>query len=74
MFAIILEWIRKVWAKIMNQTDVKSALHLDIAISSAMAEKLLLWTAMYENTSPWLKENEVFSGNKKSYQYLHVNY
>lgn len=63
MFAVIREWIRKVWLRLMNQSDVKSALQVDVAISSIMAEKLQLWTDMYENNASWLKKDEVFSLN-----------
>jgi len=54
MFAKILQWIREVWSKMINQTSVKSALRVDVAITPLMAEALQKWSLMYINQSPWL--------------------
>jgi A118 family predicted phage portal protein len=54
MFQKILQWIREVFSKMINHSSVKSALHVDIAISQPMAEALQLWSSMYENKAPWI--------------------
>lgn len=54
MFAKILQWIREVWSKMINQNNVKTALHVDVAISQPMATALQNWSLMYVNQSPWL--------------------
>jgi A118 family predicted phage portal protein len=56
MFQKILQWIREVFNKMINHSSVKSALHVDIAISSEMATALQKWSAMYANQAPWLSE------------------
>jgi A118 family predicted phage portal protein len=38
----------------INQTSVKQALNVDIAISPQMAEALQQWAQMYENKAEWL--------------------
>lgn len=57
MFQRILAWIREVINKMIQRTDVKSALKIDVAISAPMAEKLQLWSQMYANESPWLNKD-----------------
>ena len=54
MFQRILTWIREVWSKMINQNNVKTALHVDVAISQPMATALQKWSLMYVNQSPWL--------------------
>jgi A118 family predicted phage portal protein len=56
MFQKILQWIREVFNKMINHSSVKSALHVDIAVSQPMAEALQLWSSMYENKAPWLSK------------------
>lgn len=41
----------------VNQSSVKQALKVDIAISPPMAEALHLWSQMYANQAPWLSED-----------------
>jgi len=57
MFAKILQWIREVLSKMINPTNVKSALKVDVAISPLMAEALQLWSIMYINQAPWLNND-----------------
>jgi len=54
MFQRILQWIREVWSKMINQSNVKSALRVDVAITPLMAEALQKWSLIYVNQSPWL--------------------
>jgi A118 family predicted phage portal protein len=54
MFQRILDFIREVIKKMFTQSTVKTALKVDVAVSSVMAEALQLWSAMYENKAPWL--------------------
>ena len=56
MFQKLLIWLQEVINKMIGQSSVKSALHVDIAISPRMAEFLLLWSRMYTNFSPWLSD------------------
>lgn len=41
----------------LGQNSIKQAMNADIAISTPMAEALQLWSAMYENQSPWLNKD-----------------
>jgi len=60
MFQRILGWIREVIKRMFGRDALKSALQVDIAISSEMSTALQLWSAMYANQAPWL------SGDVKS--------
>lgn len=62
MFQRILQWIREVINKMIGQSSVKSALHVDIAISGMMAEALQLWTLLYQNQAHWLNQDIVSLG------------
>lgn len=54
MFQKILQWIREIWSKMINTSSVKTALHVDVAITPLMIEALQKWSLMYINQSPWL--------------------
>jgi A118 family predicted phage portal protein len=56
MFQKLLIWLQEIINKMIGQSSVKNALHVDIAISPRMAEFLLLWSRMYTNFSPWLSD------------------
>jgi A118 family predicted phage portal protein len=58
MFARIFQWLREVWSKMLNQTSVKQAMGIELAVSAPMLEALQLWSSMYENTPPWLVSEE----------------
>lgn len=62
MFTRILQWIREVWLRMINRTDIKSALRVDVALSETMAAALQKWTQIYTNKAPWLT-NDVKSLN-----------
>lgn len=62
MFTRILQWIKGVFFKMIGQSNVKQALHVDVAISSEMANALQLWASMYQNQAPWLN-NDIKSLN-----------
>jgi A118 family predicted phage portal protein len=57
MFQRLLQWIREAWNKVIGQTSVKQALHVDIALSPEMVNALQTWALMYQNMSPWLTED-----------------
>jgi A118 family predicted phage portal protein len=57
MFYRILQWLREVIDKMLNQSNVKQAMNVDVAISTQMGEALLLWSQMYENLAPWLTKD-----------------
>ena len=54
MFQRIFGWIREVIKRMFGRDTLKSALQVDIAISSEMSTALQLWSAMYANQAPWL--------------------
>jgi A118 family predicted phage portal protein len=54
MFAKILNWIREAFKKMIDRTSVKTALHVDVAISPEMTTALQVWSVMYENKAEWL--------------------
>jgi A118 family predicted phage portal protein len=41
----------------LNQSSVKSAMRVDVAITPNMAEALQKWALIYENRSPWLNSD-----------------
>jgi A118 family predicted phage portal protein len=57
MFQKILIWIREVLNKMINTSSVKSALHVDVAITPLMVDALQLWSLMYVNQAPWLNDD-----------------
>lgn len=57
MFQRILGWIREVIKRMFGRDTLKSALQVDIAISSEMSTALQLWSAMYANQAPWLSDD-----------------
>ena len=60
MFEKFLNWIKGV-IKMFSKETIKSALDVNVAISSDMANAITLWEKIYENEAPWLKEDEVES-------------
>jgi A118 family predicted phage portal protein len=54
MWTKILQWLREVWLRMINQSDVKQALKLDVAISQPMVDALRTWSNAYINQAPWL--------------------
>jgi A118 family predicted phage portal protein len=62
MFQRILQWIREQLNKMLNQTNVKQALNVDVAISAPMATALQTWSLMYTNQATWLN-NDIKSLN-----------
>jgi len=56
MFQKILQWIRERLGMI-NTSNVKTALNVDVAISPLMADALTLWSNMYINQAPWLTDD-----------------
>lgn len=60
MFEKFLNWIKGV-IKMFSKETIKSALDVNIAISSDMANAITLWEKIYENEAPWLKDDEVDS-------------
>lgn len=60
MFEKFLNWVKGV-IKMFSKETIKSALDVNVAISSDMANAITLWEKVYENEAPWLKEDEVES-------------
>lgn len=50
----LLTWIRDWWSKMFTRDIIKSALGVEIEVSSLMAEALKTWSLIYINKSPWL--------------------
>jgi len=63
MFKTIWNWIVDWINKMLGKQNIKQALNVDIAINSDMADKLELWTEIYENNAPWVSFN--VNGKKK---------
>jgi A118 family predicted phage portal protein len=57
MFQRILAWIKEVLGKMLSTSNVKQALHVDIAITSEMTNAINTWALMYQNKSPWLSSD-----------------
>lgn len=60
MFERFLNWIKGVIG-MFDRNTIKSALNVDIAISSNIAKAITLWEKIYENRADWLKKDEVES-------------
>ena len=60
MFEKFLNWIKGV-IKMFSKETIKSALDVNVTISSNMANAITLWEKIYENEAPWLKNEEVES-------------
>ena len=56
MFQKILGWFREWINKMIGNSSIREALHIDVAISPYMAEALLLWSYMYQNRAFWLND------------------
>lgn len=54
MFQRLLTYIRDWINKMINPSNVKQTLRVDVAITPRMAEALQKWSLMYINQSPWL--------------------
>jgi A118 family predicted phage portal protein len=63
MIEKILQWLKGVWSKMIGLDSIKTYLGTNVSLSSEMTEAIKLWSDMYENKSPWLKDGEVFSLN-----------
>jgi A118 family predicted phage portal protein len=50
----LLSWIRDWWSKMFTKDTIKTALGIEIDVSSIMAEALKTWSLIYQNKSPWL--------------------
>jgi A118 family predicted phage portal protein len=54
-----MEWLKSIWSKLMiNQSDIKQAANVDIAISAPMLVALRDWSLMYINRAPWLLKDD----------------
>lgn len=60
MFEKFLNWIKGV-IKMFSKETIKSALDVNVAISSDMANAISLFEKIYINEAPWLKKDEVES-------------
>lgn len=57
MFAKLIAWIREVINKMINQSAVKQAAKVEVAVSTVMGEAIQRWALMYENKAPWLTKD-----------------
>lgn len=58
----MLNLIRKVVSKLLPKKDIQKAMHVDVAVSTEMAQAIDYWNDIYLNKAPWLNEEEgVFS-------------
>lgn len=56
MFRKFLAWIRGVISKMLHINDAKSALRVDVAVSTEMQTAIDLWAAMFMDQAPWLDD------------------
>ncbi len=54
MFTRLRELVRQVIDKVFKKETIKSALHLDVAVSDEMARAIEMWSTLYEDKPPWL--------------------
>ena len=52
----ILDKLKGIWSKMIGRQNIQDVLHITPTISGDMINAINLWTAMYENRAPWLKE------------------
>jgi A118 family predicted phage portal protein len=64
MFNKILQWIREQINKMINTSNVKDALNIDVALSAEMTTALQSWSNAYINQGEWLaNDNNIKSMN-----------
>lgn len=56
MIQRFLTWIRGVFSKMLHLGDAKSALKVDVAISTEMQTAIDLWSQMFTEKAPWLDD------------------
>lgn len=56
MFKKFLGWIRQVFSKLISKETVEEKLDIEIAVSPAMTDSILLCSQIYEDKAPWLCE------------------
>lgn len=57
MFSKFLDWIRGVIGKMIEESDIKNVLGIDVAISTEMADAINKWMKMYKNEADWLNDD-----------------
>lgn len=56
MFSQIWNKIKEMFRKMLPSKTIESVLHLTPTISTEMADAIELWSLMYEDRAPWLRE------------------
>lgn len=59
----MLDKIRQVISRLFKKKDIKDATGIEVAVSEDMLKAINLWTAMYEDRSPWVDNDKVKSLN-----------
>jgi A118 family predicted phage portal protein len=59
----IFTWLKDWWSKMFTKDTIKSALGVDIDVSTPMLEALKTWSLVYINKSPWLENTKMHSLN-----------
>lgn len=57
MFQKFISWIRGVFSKMLHISDAKSALKVDVAISTEMQTAIDAWALMFQDRAAWLDKN-----------------
>lgn len=55
-WSVISSKLKEIFGKMIGARTIEQTLHMSPVISSKMEEAIQLWTDMYQNKSPWLKE------------------
>lgn len=56
MFDTIMRYVKGVISRMFGKSEIKNALGLDVAVSSQMTQAIDLWSLIYGNNAPWLRE------------------
>lgn len=57
MFSKLVIAIKKVVSKLFGKESVQKALKVDVSVSDKMAKQIDLWAKMYQDKSPWVRDD-----------------
>ena len=52
----VIEKIKGIWNKMIGKQTIQEVLHVTPAVSDKMMKAIELWSLMYEDKSPWIKD------------------
>ena len=57
IFSRLIDRIRRVIKSMFSKSQIEKSIQKDIAVSKEMALRIDLWSKMYENKAPWIKDD-----------------